>query len=252
MSSSPLDYLTEVTRGTYSGRKSLIVSGLNPDVDMTPVTEDMWNLTAEPLYTFPADGTAPIDTISSSDAGDTTQLTMIGSDINGVETTQFVTLDGQNKVRLGTALWRHNLTINKSASDLLGDVYTYEDTTITAGVPDDLGFVRGYVAQGDNRSFQGINTIPANKLGYLYWMYPFLSSEQNANVAIQLFTREFGGVMISSTPVGLNSNGTSFLPVRFPVPIQLQPRTDIIPRIIGSSDNNVGVGINYSLILIDQ
>ena len=250
--SLPLNYFSEVAAGNVKGRSSLIVSGLNPDVDMSPAVEDIWNLPGVPLYALPADGEAPIDTISSSNASDTMVITIRGLDITGAEVILFPTLNGQNKVALATPLWRHNISINRSATDLQGDVYVYEDTAITAGVPDDFNFVRGYIALGDNRSFQGINTIPLNKKGQLYWIYPFISNQQSANVAIQLFTREFGGVPISSTPGGLNSAGTSFLPFMLPIPAPIPPLTDMIPKAIGSTANNIGVGINYSLILIDQ
>lgn len=247
-----LDYLSEVAAGNIKGRSSLIVSGLNPDVDMTPAIEDIWNLPTIPLYTFPADGQAPIDTISSSDASDKMQITIRGLDVDGVERILLPTLDGQNKVSLAIPLWRHNISINRSPTNLQGNVYIYEDTDITSGVPNDLNFVRGFIEIGDNRSFQGMNTIPAGKKGQLHWVYPFISNQISANVAIQLFTREFGGVPISSTPGGLNSDGTSFLPFLLPIPVPIEPLTDIVPKAIGSTANNIGVGINYSLVLIDE
>ena len=53
-------------------------------------------------YTWPADGTAPIDRVSSSSALDTNNVIINGLDINGVDTTQTLMLTGQTPVVIPT------------------------------------------------------------------------------------------------------------------------------------------------------
>lgn len=246
------NWLSQVARGLIPGHSSILVSGDKPDVDMSVIEDDIWDLPITGRYPFPDDGTAPINTMSSSNAGDSMNLISIGLDINGDEVTEVVPMDGQNKVPLSTPLWRTNRIINKSQQSIVGEIYQYEDTDIVAGVPTDLSFVRGFISLGNNISLQSIFTIPNNKIGLIHYIYPFLSKNQTASVVLRIITRNFGEVQLSSVPISLSSTGSSFLPVTFPVPIKLNARTDIMERVVKSSDNNVGVGVNYNIIIIDQ
>lgn len=84
---------------------------------------------------------------SSTEAGDTGPVYFEGHTIDGTGKKTFVTqtknANGQNKVALDTPIARssrgENATITSTA--LAGTVYLYEDTAITAGVPDDLSKV---------------------------------------------------------------------------------------------------------------
>lgn len=241
-----------VSRGLLNGQDNVTISGVNPDIDMGSAPETIWNLPGQTIYKFSTDGTAPINKISSSSTGDTQLIFIRGLDINGNEVLQFITLDGLNKVTLGTPLWRHNIMSNESSADLVGNVYLYEDTNITNGVPGDLNLVRGYIAMTDNISLQGVYTVPNNKIILLSSIYPILSKQQGAEVSLQFETKRFGKAKQTTIPVGINSSGTSFLPVILDPPRKLRGRTDVIPTIISSSDNNVAVSILYTFDIIDQ
>ncbi len=240
-----------VSRGLLAGQDNITVSGVNPDIDMNSTPETIWNLPGQAIYQFSADGTEPINKISSSNSGDTQTICIKGLIANGDELNQFVTLDGQNKVDI-TPIGRHNIMTNESEPDLLGDVYVYEDVATTNGVPNDLSLVRGFIKIGDNRSLQGVFTVPNGKIALISSIYPILIKQKEAEVVVQFETRRFGKAKQTSIPVGLNSAGSSFLTVVFDPPRMVKARTDMIPTIMFSSDNNVGVSIVYTFDLIDQ
>lgn len=241
-----------VSRGLLVGQDNITISGVNPDVNKNNLPQTVWNLPGQLIYKFSADNTAPINKISSSNVNDTQTLILIGLIDNGDEVKQFVTLDGQNKVTLTTPLGRHNIMSNESSSDLEGNVYLYEDTDITNGVPDDLDFVRGYISQGDNVSLQGVYTVPNGKIILLSSIYPILSKEQAADVSLQFETKRFGKAKQTTIPVGINSAGTSFLPVIFDPPRKLRGRTDLIATIVDASDVTSTVSILFTFDIIDQ
>lgn len=82
--------------------------------------------------------TNAIDTVSSSSTSDTGTVVIEGHTISGSDLTfvvQTATLNGRNKVVLTTPLARATRIKNTGAADFVGDIYVYEDDTISAGVP---------------------------------------------------------------------------------------------------------------------
>lgn len=107
-----------------------------------------------------------IDTVSSSDAGDTISIGIEGHTITGGESnpvytfvTQTATLNGQNKVTLDTPLARCSRIFNANGTELAGTVYAYQDTAITSGVPNDLTLCHCIIPIGFNQSFKAATTI---------------------------------------------------------------------------------------------
>lgn len=243
------NYFCNLASGLITGRVGFNISGSNPSISIGSVPETIWDFGGE--YIFPADGTDPIDTVSSSNTLDTQNICVKGLDINGDAVEALIVLEGQNKVSLSTPLWRHNFSSNKSNTELNGDIHIYEDSDITNGVPDDSSKVRGFITQGENRSQQSVFTTPNGTLSVMYHIYPFLSNKQDSNIVAKLWTREFGEVRKGSVPFGINATGTSFASIIFPIPVPFAGKTDICPNVIESSANNVAVGIHYSLEIID-
>lgn len=108
-------------------------------------------------YTWP---TAAITHISSSNVGDTGTVKISGTsypdwaDVTDME----ITLQGQTKTALPTSLSRFNYA--RACCNLLGNVYIYQDGTITNGVPDNLNLVSGYIPSTHNQSRHGAYSIP--------------------------------------------------------------------------------------------
>jgi hypothetical protein len=133
-------------------RKSLSKFGRNESVGTSE--EDITTLGGTENY-LSSNG---IDTISSDNAGDTGTVSLEGVTISGnilTFSTQTATLDGQNKVTLTTPI----RSCTRMRGTVTGNVYVYEDTAITSGVPDDLTKAHNVLVGGDNTSLRAATSI---------------------------------------------------------------------------------------------
>lgn len=153
-----------------------------------------------------------IDTVSSSNTGDTQDIELQGSIISGsgVNTvltpfSQTVTLDGQNKVPLATPLARTNRMYNDGSVELLGRVLAYEDTAITGGIPTDVSKIHIDIPIGLQQSFKCATTIDDQT--YLIYTGSFgsISLRQSAVVDYYLEVRNPGGVFRQQTAISSSS-----------------------------------------------
>lgn len=119
----------------------LLQYATNPDVSAGGAHITVWDLNQDETYV----NDNLIDTISSSDAGDSGLIVIQGHTITGsgpsatfTAVTQTVILDGQNKVTLDTPLARSDVMSGIiEGTSFAGTVYLYEDTAIVGGVPTD-------------------------------------------------------------------------------------------------------------------
>jgi hypothetical protein len=145
-----------VSMGEISGYSVVQKFGQNDDLN-TSTYEDVWD--GGGVYSYPADGTAPITDIIGHDAGDTEPIEVQGLDINGDLVVQTKTLTGLTKVTLDTPLWRVFRLKNVGTSDLLDDV-----CAINTGDTVDYACINN----GNNQTLMALYTIPNGKTGYLY------------------------------------------------------------------------------------
>jgi hypothetical protein len=205
-------------------------------------------------YTFSADGVADIDTMSSSNVGDAEEITIIGLDINGDQVIQTKDLNGQNKVTLDTSLWRVNRAFNSNGTDLLGNIYIYVDGAITAGVPNVVTTVRGYIAIGGGQTLQSVYTVPNGKTAYVVGTESSLTKGVGAtavSATLQGTSRSFGKVFRTQEKFNLVSTGNSSKGYNFPVPLPFPGKTDFVPT-VDVSANGVGVSWAFTVVLIDD
>jgi hypothetical protein len=154
---------------TTINRKTLRKYGRSTDVGTTEIDINSWNVTATPTETLPS--TNAIDSISSSNAADTAVVVYIeGMTISsGVLTfvSQTKTLNGQSKVTLDTPLAR----CTRVRCAAVGDIYVYQDSAITAGVPNDLSKVHNKVLAAENTSLKAGTSIASTNYFILthYW-----------------------------------------------------------------------------------
>ena len=179
--------------------KDLLKFGRNPSVGTTKCT--IWYTGQDDSNeTYAADNTNPIDTLSSSSASDTEVVRVEGHTMTGGNLTfvvQTATLNGQNKVTLTTALCRctriaHN---NESSTDLVGEIYAYEDTAISSGKPTDTTKIHVTVPAGENQSQKASTSVSSTD----YWVVSSVTAnyleKSGANVTeVVLEKRPIGGV----------------------------------------------------------
>lgn len=209
------------TVSVASKEKSLLKFGENPSVSTSRAT--IWYTGQDQANeTYVADNTNSIDTISSSSGSDTEVVRVEGHTETGDNKTfvvQTATLDGQNKVTLGTPLNRvtrvaHN---DESSTDLVGEIYVYEDTTISGGKPTDTTKIHLTIPAGQNQSQKASTSLSSQD----YWIVTRISAGNKNKTGtnstdVRLEVRRQGGVFKPVSKPLIFVTGTeddkSFLP----------------------------------------
>lgn len=247
---SGIPFETRVAMGMEPGMSIVDKFGSNPDVDTGTTPEYIWQLgngylwgndTGEPLY------------MSSSSALDT-QVTEVGV---------LVTPDGGttwNKEVHSQALNGQTKTLVNTSSDVVrgyrgesdaamgddynGNIYFYYDTTVTAGVPDDLTKVLIYIPAGTNKnqSKQLMYTVPSDTWGFLYRGEAGITRGGASNeTEFAYISRRKGKVFKEKKDFGTTNQGTPFYTDRRPFEDIIPPQTDlaIVVNAVGTNDTPV-------------
>jgi hypothetical protein len=251
---SSKEWLIDVARGLVPGASFERKFG-SIDAIQSATPADVWEYgvtSGAEKYTFSS--TADITTLSSSNVGDSVEMTVVGLIDDGTELTQFINLNGQNKVTLPVPYWRVNRMYNNNGIDLLGNVYCYVDGAITNGVPDDPTTVRAYVSIGEGQTLQAIYTVPAHKTAYFVGHETSITKGVGStavSVNCRGRTRDFGKVFRTQDEFSLLSSGVSNKHFNVPIPLPFPEKTDFVTA-VESSANNVGASWSFFLILIDN
>lgn len=183
--------------------------------------------------------TNAITHLSSSNAGDTQEIVVEGHTIDGsgnlTFSVQTVTLAGQTKTALTTPLARCTRAYNNGATDLAGDLYFYEDGTVTSGVPDTASEVHLIVKSTQNQSSKAATSTSQ----YDYWLLTGIDGSVNkktsATVDIELQVRNKGKVFRTIFNFSLSSSGQSTAEYNLDPCIIIEPNSDVRLRAIAST-----------------
>lgn len=153
--------------------------------------------------------TNAIDTISSSDDNDTEELVIEGHTVDGsgdfTFVTQTKTLTGQTKAVLDTPIARCTRMYANGSTDLVGNIYAYEDdTTTTPGVPDTGSKVHCMIPAGYNQSRKCATTLSSVDYWVVQNVGVTLISKVAAFVDCELEVRLKGKVFRSILDIGTN------------------------------------------------
>lgn len=233
--------------GLIPGVSVVSKSGNNPSIDIGS-PEDIWSFGG--LYTFST--SAIIDSISSSDVADTQQIQVEGLDANYDLVIQLINLNGQNRVVLPTPLLRCFGAFNNNSLNLAGDVYIYENTPITGGVPDDPSKVRAYIEQDAQQTEMIIYTVPNNKTLVYTEGHIALSKSIASAAVLTLRSRLIGKIFRVKRSIALNSQGTGTWRAVYSVARVLPSKTDLLFRCDEVSNNNTGVSGGFEGYLFDN
>jgi hypothetical protein len=245
-----------IAKGDVTGTSFIHKFGQAPDFDETDGSVTVWDGAnnsdiAEMRYIYST--TAAIDSISSSDAGDTVDIEIQGLDSNYDLVTQTVTLNGQTRVALTTNLIRVFRMINVGSTDLVGYVYCYENTAITAGTPNDTSKIRAVINNVNNRTLMAIYTIPAGYTGYMRDWYSVTAGEsKSSQYIIRLKARPFGQVFQLKHITSISDTATSHLKNEYIGPEVFEEKTDIEMRVEatenGVSEASIAAGFDIVLV----
>lgn len=247
-----------IAKGDVTNTAFIHKFGGTPDFDTTDNEVTVWDGADDGnidkmVYTYSS--TADIDTISSSDAGDTVDIEVQGLDSNFDLVTQTATLNGQNKVTLGTALIRVFRMKNVGATDLAGYVYCYVDTTISAGVPTTTAPVRSVIQNSNNQTLMAVYTIPNGKTGYMRdWYASTAGASKSSNYVIRLKARPTGKVFQLKHIASISDTGNSYIQHKYEEPEVFAAKTDIemTAQMTAAGATAAAVSAGFDIVLVDN
>lgn len=250
-----LKHAIDVIYGTYGDRvsvdakmKDLLKYGRNPSVTTSKAT--IWytgKYLANEVYV--GDNVNSIDSISSNNTGDTEVVRIEGHTMTGGNKTfvvQTVTLTGQTRAPLTTPLNRctrvaHN---DESSTNLVGEIYVYENTALSSGKPSDNSKIHLTVEAGFNQSEKASTSLSSTD----YWIVTnfrcsLLSKATGAFADVALEIRRSGGVFRQIEDITCSSSHNGSFDFN---PYIIVPKNSDV-RLVGISDAAGGRDITGSI-----
>lgn len=247
------DRYWEIAAGEVGRFEVINKFGRNPDVDTGTDPEDIWSQGG--TYTYLTTGTQLF--LSSSNAGDTIDITVEGLDENWDPKTETTTLTGQTQVALPGLWMRVFRAFNADSdltdgvgTDLLGDVYVATTDAAPGGVPAVATKIKAKIDVLFQQTHMTHYAIPRWHTGYITEHYMTLNSATGVAI-LNVEVREFGNVFRSMFIVGLDANADSSFKYPFFAPFVIPQRTDIkfVAQSVSADDSDINAG--YQLILED-
>ena len=189
-----------------------------------------------------------ITTVSSSSTSDTEEIVVEGHTISaGVFTfvSQTITLTGQTQATLTTPLARCTRIYNNGSTDLVGNVYAYQDDTSTAGVPDTAAGVHCIIPAGYNQSRKCSTTISNVDYWIITNVGASLLTKAAGFITMEVEIRFQGKVFRSQITLG-GSNGTTDHEFK---PYLIAPKNSDIRVRCSADQNNRSVSAHLDGVL---
>lgn len=197
--------------------------------------------------------TNAITHVSSSNAGDTQQVGLEGHTISGSDltfVTQNATLNGQTKVALATPLARLTRLYNRGSTVLAGDVYGFEDDTLTAGVPDTDSKVHMIVHASEQQSLKASTAVSAVDYMFITSLYASVNKKTAALVVVRMKVRTSGGVFRTLFKRGVSNTGPDLIMEFRPFVIVPKNSDIILTAEADAASTPVSGGFNSLLALV--
>jgi len=248
-----------IAQGLVTGLSFVHKFGFAPDFDTGDGEVDVWdgaedNTTWEAMnYTFSTSGI--INSISSSDAGDSQTLEIQGLDEDWELTTLSATLSGQTRVGFSPELIRVFRVKNINSTPLSGHAIVYENTAITDGVPDDATKIRAIVHPDADQTEMAIYTIPAGKTAYIRsFNVAQAGGVRSTNYLFKLFARKPGGVFQLKHRTAISSTGNPYQHTYIEPEGPFTEKTDIkmTVQVTAASITAAAAVAGFDLVLVDN
>jgi hypothetical protein len=131
------------------------------------------------------------------------------------------------------------------STDLVGDVYIYQNGAITAGVPDTDSDVHLIIPNGSNQSFKAASTLANTQYGFINMIYGSVNEKTSASVDIFLKVRQAGKVFREQLNFSASSTGGSTNTLYLDPYLIVPKNADIMLTAISDSPNtSVSAGYN--------
>ena len=190
-------------------------------------------INGEQLVPWREIGDAGVVTVTSSLAGDTTDVTLEGLDADYNFQSETLTLAGTADV-VGTKTWHRINRMLMVTETNVGNV------TATIGAD-----IVSSIKAGRGQTLQAFYTVPAGKTAYLTHMQ--VSSNKNQAVEASLFVRPFGGAFRVTGGTMLYQMEHT---IHYSSPIPITEKSDMDFRAIGAA--NGVLSASFDLILVDN
>lgn len=178
-------------------------------------------------------GDAGVVTVTSSLAGDTTDVTLEGLDADYNFQSETLTLAGTADV-VGTKTWHRINRMFMVTETNVGDVTATIGADIVSSIKEDRG-----------QTLQAFYTVPAGKTAYLTHMQ--VSSSKSQPVEASIFVRPFGGAFRVSGGTMLYQMEHS---IHYSSPIPITEKSDMDFRAFGAANGTLSA--SFDLILVDN
>lgn len=228
---TPNVYL-DVARGSISNSKIVHKFGANFDIDQGTDPESVW--TGGGVYPWASLSSAETIYCLSTDAGDTTTLTIEGLDANYDEISETVTLTGTSAVT----------TINTFLRVFRMTYDARNVGTITARTVSASGTVVAQIDAGYAQTLMAVYTVPAGFTAYLVALDATIDGTKTCQMLMyhRLFGKPFRIAHVAESDGHYRYD--------FTAPLTVPEKTDIDIRINEVSGNDARVTANFDLVLI--
>ena len=228
---TPNVYL-DVARGSISNSKIVHRFGANFDIDQGTDPESVW--TGGGVYPWASLSSAETIYCLSTDAGDTTTLTIEGLDANYDEISETVTLTGTSAVT----------TINTFPRVFRMTYDARNVGTITARTVSASGTVVAQIDAGYAQTLMAVYTVPAGFTAYLVALDATIDGTKTCQMLMyhRLFGKPFRIAHVAESDGHYRYD--------FTAPLTVPEKTDIDIRINEVSGNDARVTANFDLVLI--
>ena len=190
-------------------------------------------INGEQLVPWREIGDAGVVTVTSSLAGDTTDVTLEGLDADYNFQSETLTLAGTADV-VGTKTWHRINRMFMVTESNIGSITATVDGDIVSSIK-----------AGRGQTLQAFYTVPAGKTAYLTHMQ--VSSNKNQAVEASLFVRPFGGAFRVTGGTMLYQMEHT---IHYSSPIPITEKSDMDFRAIGAA--NGVLSASFDLILVDN
>lgn len=252
-----------IAQGLVTGVSFIHKFGAAPDFDAADneitVTDLAADGTAWENMVYDYSATADIDSISSSNSGDTgIDIEVQGLDANYDIVTQTVTTDasdGQTRVALDTNLIRVFRMKNVSSTDLAGTLVVYVNTALTNGIPTDKSKIRGAVFDGNNQTEMAIYTVPNGYTGYMRSLFASTAgANKTSNYIIRLSARPFGQVFQLKHRMSISDTGSSHVQHNYVEPEVFAAKTDIhiTAQMTAGGGTAAAIAAGFDIVLVQD
>jgi len=224
-------YLIGIAQGLVSGTSSINKFGYRESIPSSYQT--IWDGTAD--YAYAAAGTilAVADNTASDDNG---TVEVQGLDQNYALVTETLTIGGAASSNQFLRVFRARMITANTGTTNVDEVRIKRATT-------DLAIILA----GAGQTLMSLYTIPAGKTGYLIRLQG--NVDANNDALFRLISRPLNG-SFSFNVKGQFGVFASGFTIDYPIPLVFTEKTDL--QVVAKSQNNVGGGASFDLILKDN